>query len=110
MAVYSEQRFYEGQFQNNYKHGHGIECLPTGIYMGGYVNNKPEGKGTFVSKDGDKYEGEFRAGMKHGKGIWVSNKHSYNGEWRGNKPNGFGRIKTSESEYEGMVSDGLKHG
>lgn len=50
LAIYSEDRFYEGQFQNNYKHGYGIECLPTGTYVGGYINNKPEGKGKFVSK------------------------------------------------------------
>ena len=48
--------------------------------------------------------------MKHGKGKWMSTKHSYVGDWRGNKPNGIGKIKTVESEYDGAVTDGLKHG
>ena len=57
IAIYSLDRFYEGSFQNNCKHGQGIESLPTGVFKGNYVNNKPEGRGVFASKQGDFYDG-----------------------------------------------------
>lgn len=74
LVLYNNHRFYEGQFQNSSKHGHGFECLPNGIYIGRYVNNKPEGQGSFYWNNGEVYEGEFLAGLKHGNGKWHSQK------------------------------------
>lgn len=41
LVLYNACRFYEGHFQNNAKHGFGLELMPNGIYLGHYVNNKP---------------------------------------------------------------------
>jgi|JI6StandDraft_1071083.scaffolds.fasta_scaffold01926_3 hypothetical protein len=45
--------FYEGNFQNNVKHGYGYEALLKGVYVGHYINGKPEGKGSYYSGTGE---------------------------------------------------------
>lgn len=41
LMVGGKNRFYEGEFQNNCKHGHGYEAFANGVYQGMYINNKP---------------------------------------------------------------------
>lgn len=104
-------RFYEGEFQNNCKHGYGFEYIGEDMYIGKFVNNKPEDdNGIFLWKNGDLFMGSFVNGMKHGQGRWESGTDYYEGTWKLNRPEGFGKIHSSASEYEGDVRNGYKHG
>ncbi len=38
------------------------------IYEGKFVNNLPNGKGTFTFSNGDFYQGSFKDGFMHGEG------------------------------------------
>lgn len=101
LLINGPQTFYEGNFQNNVKHGYGYEAFQKGAYVGHYINGKPEGKGTFYSTTGEIYEGQYVAGIKHGYGRWSTPTQSYQGEWRANKPEGTGIIQNDISTYEG---------
>lgn len=43
-------------------------------YEGQYVDDKKEGKGTFLWPDGRKYEGGWKNGKQHGIGYYTSAK------------------------------------
>jgi hypothetical protein len=46
------------------------------------LNDKREGKGSFVWKDGRKYEGDWQDGKQHGIGIFTSKDNLVKkGEW-----------------------------
>jgi len=50
--------FYEGEFNNNRKHGLGFEKFPSkSEYTGYYVNGKPEGRGKYLWPNGEYYDG-----------------------------------------------------
>lgn len=41
-------KFFEGEWQNDLKHGRGFEQFPNkAVYLGYYANGKPEGRGTY---------------------------------------------------------------
>ncbi len=64
-------RIYEGQWENDFKHGKGVEKFANGtVFEGYYVNGKPEGIGRYAWPNGEFYEGEWLNGMKHGSGMW----------------------------------------
>lgn len=49
---------YEGQLENDRKHGVGFETFENkATYNGAYVNGKPEGWGTYMWPNGETYEG-----------------------------------------------------
>jgi len=51
-------------------------------YVGGYMNNKKHGKGTYHYKDGSKYEGNWSSGKMHGEGIKTNKDgESYTGQY-----------------------------
>lgn len=100
VQAYRSGRFYEGEFQNNCKHGYGFEYIAGDIYIGRFVNNKPEDEnGIFMWKNGDLFMGCFVNGMKHGAGRWESGRDYYEGTWKLNRPEGRGKISTKASEY-----------
>lgn len=92
VMVYVNGRVYEGEWENELKHGKGLEISPNGnTYKGQFLNGKPEGFGNFRWYHGEMYEGQWRAGLKHGSGIWKgANGESYVGEWKNGKPDGYG--------------------
>ena len=63
--MHDNDRVYEGEFENDRKHGIGFERFANQSYYEGlYVNGKPEGnlnyiigKGKFIWPNGEKYEG-----------------------------------------------------
>ena len=58
IIFYENGRIYEGEMENDRKHGHGIELLPDGSrYEGTFVNNKPDGMGIFLWTNGESYDG-----------------------------------------------------
>ncbi len=90
--MYLDSRIYEGEWENDVKHGKGLEINPNGNrYVGYYMNGMPEGVGVFTWRNGENYEGEWRNGMKHGSGMWRGTKgESYVGEWKYGKTDGHG--------------------
>ncbi|CAD8121411.1 unnamed protein product [Paramecium sonneborni] len=106
-------RIYEGQFENDRKHGQGYERFPDKTsYEGTYINGKPDGKGKFLWANGEVYEGGWLNGLKHGEGIWNGLKGtSYVGEWRMGNPDGYGvHVWVNGDRYEGEFHNSLKHG
>ncbi len=50
------------------KHGEGTEKFSNGdIYIGNYVNGKPEGYGEYYWVNGSFFKGYFKNGLRHGK-------------------------------------------
>lgn len=113
IMLYGPKRLYEGDWENDAKHGKGYEILPTGShYEGDFLNGKPDGYGVFKWKNGEVYEGEWKNGLKHGKGIWRGIKgESYEGDWKNGKAEGRGvHIWRNGDRYEGELKSYLKHG
>jgi len=90
--IYGLKKLYEGDWENDMKHGKGYEILTNGSrYEGGYLNGKAEGFGIFTWPNGEVYEGEWKNGLKHGSGMWKGVRgESYYGEWKSGKAEGYG--------------------
>ena len=134
--TYEDGRRYEGEWQNNMRHGKGTLTWPDGArYEGEWQNDKAHGKGKISWLDGERYEGEWRSNKMHGRGIyiWLDGQHyegewqnnirhgigiiywpngaRYEGEWRNDRANGIGIIYWPNGEhYEGEWRDDLRHG
>ena len=55
---------YEGEIKDNKREGQGIMYFNNGNrYEGGFINNMPEGKGTYFI-NGDWYVGDFKDGKR----------------------------------------------
>ena len=67
VILHNNGRSYEGQFENDRKHGLGFERFADcAIYDGMYINGKPEGMGKFLWANGESFEGNWMNGLKHG--------------------------------------------
>ncbi|XP_048398440.2 ankyrin repeat and MYND domain-containing protein 1 isoform X1 [Stegostoma tigrinum] len=61
---------YEGQFEGNLKHGHGIFQWANGeYYVGSFYKDHQHGYGTYVWPDGSKFTGMFYLDRKDGYGT-----------------------------------------
>ena len=112
-----------------------IKEYSNGRYIGGILNDKREGKGSFYYKNGKKYEGEwkndteegfgimkykngdqyegyFKKGKKEGKGIYYyNNGNRYEGDWLGDKKDGKGIFYGSNGDRKvGDYSKGKPFG
>lgn len=85
-------------------------------YQGEWQDNKKHGKGTVVYKNGDKYEGDWAGDLRHGLGtLWTCKEGKYvvryNGEWRDDQPTGHGTFfEENGDSYEGDWLNGRRHG
>jgi len=122
--VYSNAFFtYEGQWENNLKHGHGkLLMWDESWYEGSFLNGEIAGEGKRIwnacipykgdFEQGDEYVGQFLAGHKHGRGklIEVSGV-TYDGEWQQNKRHGRGLLTTTDGAvYDGEFRDHAQTG
>jgi len=113
VMLYTDGRTYEGEWENDLKHGVGVEVLAnSNRYEGEFLNGKPEGSGAFYWANGEFYEGDWKNGLKHGSGMWKGTKgESYTGEWKNGKADGYGVHKWRNGDkYEGEFKGFLKHG
>jgi hypothetical protein len=87
-----EYIYYEGEFQNNMKHGFGIENYENkDKYEGQFINNRRNGHGILTFNNGNVYIGDFTNGKKNGNGIFkFKNGNTYNGEYINDKREGKG--------------------
>ena len=119
---------YEGDFQDDQRHGKGIfTCANGDKYEGAWLYDKRHGQGIFTCANGDKYEGEWLYDKRHGQGIYTCvNGNTYEGKWVNGKfsfTDGF-ILASNETllsdnhtivfpwgdKYEGDLKDGMPHG
>lgn len=60
---------YDGDWDHDVKHGHGILYNDAGIYEGEFKEDFFDGKGKMKWKNGDVYEGDFKEGRREGHGL-----------------------------------------
>lgn len=82
---------YQGEFEDDLKHGNGKECFSSGaVYEGHYWRGYRSGKGSILFSDG------------------VTR---YDGQWRFNHFHGYGRVEYKNGDlYEGYFKEGKRHG
>ncbi|XP_054008984.1 MORN repeat-containing protein 3-like isoform X1 [Hylaeus anthracinus] len=88
-----------------------------GYYKGEWRNDKKEGKGNEINRNGWVYEGDWFDGKRHGYGVLskISEngilRQRYAGEWVAGKRNGFGYSWYKDSSYyEGDFCQNKRHG
>eukprot|EP00808_Paulinella_micropora_P030425 g62884.t1 len=98
--IHPEHGSYEGEFQHDYRHGHGtfyyrrknrdaFAYIDGAKFVGSWKKGNCHGNGVLAFKDGSVYEGKFQDSLKHGRGMY---------KW----PNG--------SSYEGNYNHGVEVG
>lgn len=89
-ALNTEGFEYEGQWDQNLRHGLGRCFFYNGeLYIGQWQNNKMHGRGTYFYRKGERYEGDWLEGEKHGPfSIWSADKSLYRGNYKNGKKHG----------------------
>ena len=98
---------------NSSEESNKIKEYDNGRYIGGFVNGKREGKGTFFYSNGKRYEGEWKDDMEDGLGIMYYNKRKdrYEGSFKKGKKEGKGiYYYDNGNRYEGDWKDDVKDG
>lgn len=122
---YNDGVIYEGHVKNGLRHGYGVLKEYKITYKGTWVNDKLSGKveaeldgdryigvfdennrlngnGVFIGKNGSKYEGEFKNSVFEGQGIYTSNGNKYVGQFSKHRFNGKGVLYLNDgSKYVG---------
>ncbi len=109
--TYSDGSKYVGGLVDGRRSGQGTFTTPDGKkYVGELKNGKMHGQGTFTWPDGNKYVGEWKDGKKHGQGtlIWPDGK--YVGEFKDDKYHGQGTCTSPNGKYVGEWRNDEMHG
>jgi len=109
---------YVGEFQNGLRDGKGTfyyyenNEYERKKYEGDWKNDKIEGKGKMIWKDGSIYEGEWSNNLKEGKGIQIwPNGQKYEGNFKNSKFEGKGVLYYENGDrYEGDFKNDNRHG
>ena len=104
---------YYGNIENNKSNGKGILINKNGSSVyGDWENGQCTGKGVLKIKNLLEYEGDFVNNIKQGHGIEkYADGTIYEGEFKDNKKNGKGKCLLSNGEiYEGEFNDDLYDG
>ena len=96
----------EGTWKNNRFNGWGREVRKNGeIYEGKFVNDSLNGKGKY-KKGNILYIGDFVNYDQHGKGELFTDEYHYTGDFKRNGFHGYGRIELYDiGVYEGQFKD-----
>ncbi|XP_036020775.1 mismatch repair endonuclease PMS2 isoform X2 [Mus musculus] len=119
IRCYKSGNIYEGQWENNMRHGEGrMRWLTTNEeYTGHWEKGIQNGFGThtwFLKRIPNsqyplrnEYIGEFVNGFRHGQGkFYYASGAMYEGEWASNKKQGRGRMTFKNGHvYEGLFSN-----
>ena len=109
----NKEGFYIGELnEDNKLNGRGILILKDGTkYNGYFINNNFTGKGIIINNEGTLLKGNFINGNLEGFGIEKHlNGNFYEGNFLNGKKNGFGKEETKINKYEGEFSNNLKNG
>ena len=105
---------YDGDFVNDKKEGIGKRIYKDGYYIGPWLKDKRQGKGIIFYKDGSiKYEGDFAKDKIEGNGKYVfENGNYYIGQFLNNRLHGKGTLYYNNGNvcYEGDYVNGLREG
>lgn len=99
--------------KGNCNNGKGIYVTPDGNkYIGIFKNNKIHGEGKWISRHGDIYKGQFANGKSEGKGkLTLSNGEFYIGDFVNGKFHGKGKYSfNTGDDYIGQWQYGKMHG
>jgi len=111
---YTNGTTYEGDWQDDRRHGVGTYTSPTEQYVGEWVNDDYEGQGCLTFVNGSKYEGQFKRGKFFGIGTlsWPHGPlEKYEGEWAAGKFDGKGVLTfRNQCIYSGTFKRGKIHG
>ena len=104
---------YEGEFKDNKFNGFGIFIWKDGTtYQGNWVDDRQSGYGEEQNADGTRYEGHYFNGRKHGKGIQhYCSGEVYIGEFSKDRLHGWGEYRwPDEKKYIGGWYNGMMNG
>ena len=77
--TWSNGDVYQGEYQSGNKEGYGEYIYNTSQsrarYEGEFVNDKPNGNGVLIYKDGCKFDGTFHNGEPNGSGVLTFTRH-----------------------------------
>lgn len=97
---------YLGEMKNDKANGKGVAVWKNGsTYQGDWKDNLRHGNGEFTWADGEKYTGEYQNDLRHGTGAYITkNGERYEGEWAEDKRDGEGRLydKSGKLKLEGI--------
>jgi len=83
------------------------EAVGEDFYKGEFVKGLPDGKGTYLWKNGAIYTGEWKKGMRHGKGryefIYQDSDSILDGDWRNDKYMGVKALRPYIIEYRNGI-------
>ena len=103
---------WSGDCESNIARGRGVlqwftNGVPSGRYVGEYVDGRMNGRGVFEYPNGDVYEGEFRDDRPNGRAAFrAANGNRYNGLVRNGSPVQGEASGDSLKNYKGLFSDG----
>nr|UDO47613.1 Morn repeat protein [Pandoravirus massiliensis] len=109
---YSNADRYEGDYDNDSRHGNGVYIASSGrIYRGGYHRGTRLGTGVEEYPDGRRYEGEWDS-ERHGEGtMTLSDGRCHRGRWSYGKPHGWGvHTWPNGQRAQIMWRNGMPHG
>ena len=110
---YMDRSIYNGDMENNQRHGIGTLSWPDGdVYQGEWKENIQCGWGKNSWSEGSSYTGLFVNNLKEGIGLYTwADGAEYLGEWKANKMNGIGRYTWTDGKlYLGEWIDGIMQG
>lgn len=102
-GAYFCHSYYEGDYNNNQKHGFGSYVYSDGSsYSGEWLFGLWHGKGIIRYSNGITYSGDFFEGKKEGKGSLRMNSDNFfiTGEWKDNVHQGTDASMTWQSDEE----------
>uniref|UniRef100_A0A674E7C9 Alsin Rho guanine nucleotide exchange factor ALS2 n=1 Tax=Salmo trutta TaxID=8032 RepID=A0A674E7C9_SALTR len=111
---YATGEFYEGSFQDNMRHGHGmlrsgtLNSSSPSVFIGQWVHDKKTGYGVFDDiTRGEKYMGMWQDDQRQGTGVIVTQFGLYyEGAFNNNKMQGTGVLLSEDNTtYEGEFSE-----
>ena len=98
---YMNRDVYEGYWSNDKANGNGLYIWKDGgKYLGGFHQGQMHGEGKRLYNSGCVYEGEFANGKRSGKGIMkFKNGDVYDGEWNDEDMQGRGMYRWASGDY-----------
>lgn len=89
---------YQGEWVDDRREGYGRQIWKDGsVYEGDWRDNKANGEGRLIHSSGDVYEGLWVDDKAEGQGMYLhQDGASYRGEWLDDKQHGFGIEKWAD--------------